>query len=175
MTAPQAQIISLSDYKRVTLNSLCREVLGFQPGNLVKDGTRSLSDPEKFNNELMLLRGHEHDTYAQTSLWGHSFASLSVIGFSEDILPILSLCSGMEFVIRETLFRDIFMVILSADLNKWQRVVVGGCHLDHGPMVRAGFNNIMKAFEAQSLGILWAGFRKRTEKDTTFILLEGKL
>lgn len=171
---PQSVLITRPAVDFSQLASLSHQALGYSATQNTDGHCRKMSEAEQFISALDAIR----DPHAQAGLPPELLAFVDfvvlLVASDRDMQDILSICSGMPFVINDTQARGVQMAVIKGSLQQWRDAVVGGCSERSQPMVRAGFNHIHRLFIEAELGSVWSDFTPNQRPDKTYLLLEVK-
>lgn len=171
---PQPILITQPAVNFAQLASLTHQALGYSVTQSTDGYHRKLSDAEKFISSLDALRDPDAPVGLPPELLAHVDFAVLIAAIDRDMQDILSICSGMPFVVNDTTARGIQIAVIKGNLQQWRDAVAGGCSDRTQPMVRAGFNNIHRMFIEADLGSVWCDFTTTRRPDNTYLLLEDK-
>jgi hypothetical protein len=112
------------------------------------------------------------DAHAKVGLSPHLLAHVSfsvlITADERDMQDILEYCSGMPFVITDTVARSVQVSVVTGTLAQWRSAVISGCQPTVEPTVRMLFNRIVSLFESVNLNV-WMDCERKSE-GPTFLL-----
>jgi len=167
---PEVILINRPAIDFQSLLGITLKVLGYSLSRASDNVQREMSDAERFLSCLAAMR--ETPTLAP-KLLSHTLFSALVVAAERDMTDILECCSGMAFVIADTLARGIQCSIISGTLAKWRDAVASGCEADVEPQVRFAFNKLLGLFTDEHLN-LWTDYCMKQAPDNITFLLEDK-
>jgi len=170
---PDAVLVQVPSIDFRTLIGLSHKVLGRSPAAPSDACRRELSDAERFLSCLAALRDEQAPVGLSPHLLKHVSFSAFIGADERDILDILQLCSGMPFVVVETIVRGVQAAVVTGTLSEWRDAVVSGCSKSTPTPVRHCFNKLHGLFTAAGLNA-WGDYTPRGAADQTFLLLEDK-
>lgn len=142
--------------------------LGYSPGAASDASHLQLNDAEKFMSCLLAMKNPDAPVGLPPHLLTHVCFSLLIGADDRDMQDILELCSGMPFVIADTVARGVQVAVVSGQLNQWRDAVISGCRYKVEPVIRALFNRVLGLFEAVNLNV-WKDC-ERKQAGPTFLL-----
>jgi hypothetical protein len=145
------------------------QMLGYSPGGIADASGRNLHDAEKFLSCLSALKDPNAPVGLPPHLLTHVSFSVLVAADERDMQDILECCSGLPFVIADTLVRGVQVAVVTGTLAAWRDAVISGCQHAVEPSVRALFNTVLGLFEAVNLNV-WTDCERRPATGTTFLL-----
>ncbi|MHC4371826.1 MAG: hypothetical protein ACYSW8_29800 [Planctomycetota bacterium] len=148
-----------------TFLSMTTQALGYSPGAAADANMRLLHDAEKFMSCLAAMKDERAPVGLSPHLLTHVSFSVLVIADERDMQDVLEYCSGMPFVITDTVARSIQAAVITGTLDNWRTAVISGCHHNVVPPVRALFNRILSLFEQVNLNV-WKDCDRKQEGQT---------
>jgi len=170
---PEAVLIQVPSIDFRTFIGLSHKVLGRSPAAPSDACRRELSDAERFLSCLAAMRDEQAPVGLSPHLLKHVSFSVFIGADDRDMLDILQLCSGLPFVVVETVVRGVQAAVVTGTLSQWRDAVVSGCSKGIDSSVRHCFNKLYGLFTAAGLNV-WGDFQTRPAPDQTFLLLEDK-
>ena len=146
----------------------CHKVLGYNPSKRSDATNRQIHEAERFLSCLSAVREESAPVGLSPSLLAHVSFSVLVVTQERDMQDILQYCSGMPFVVADTLARGMQVGVITGTLAQWRDAIASGCEAAAEETVRRLFNKILGLFEASRLNV-WADYIKR-EQGRTFSL-----
>ena len=147
---------------------LADQALGYSPSAASDASGIQLHDAEKFMSCLAAMKDQNAPVGLPPHLMMHVSFSILVGADDRDMQDILEYCSGMPFVIANTIVRGVQIAVVTGTLAQWRVAVISGCQFSVDSMVRALFNHILSLFEAVNLSV-WKDC-ERKESGATFLL-----
>jgi hypothetical protein len=169
---PTAVLIQQPAIDFTTLIAATHQALGYSIASAADASRRHLSDAERFLSCLAAMQDSRATAGLRPNLLAHVTFSVLVAADERDLLDMLEACSGMPFVVADTLVRGVQVAVVTGSLSQWRDAVKSGCTANAQASVRAGFNKVMAIFEQAGLNV-WTDFNKRPLADRT-LLLEDK-
>ena len=114
---------------------------------------RNLHDAEKFLSCLAAMKTQDAQVGLSPHLLTHVTFSVLLAAAERDMQDILECCSGMPFVIADTVARGVQAAVVTGTLAQWRDAVISGCQHSVEVTVRALFNKILNLFEAVNLNV----------------------
>ena len=151
-----------------TFLGLCHQMLGYSPAAVADASPRKLHDAERFLSCLSALKEKNASVGLPPHLLTHVSFSVLLAADERDMKDILEYCSGMPFVIADTLARGVQAAVVTGSLAQWRDAVISGCQFSVEPSVRFLFNKILGLFEGVNLNI-WPDC-ERKQVGPTFLL-----
>jgi hypothetical protein len=142
--------------------------LGYSPSAKADASRRELHDAEKFMSCLAAMKDENAPAGLSPHLLTHVSFSVLVLADERDMQDILEYCSGMPFVITDTIARNVQAAVVTGTLAQWRDAVISGCQPAVEPTVRALFNQILSLFETVNLSV-WKDC-ERKQDGPTFLL-----
>jgi hypothetical protein len=152
---------------------VAQKVLGYSPGRAADSARREVSDAERFLSCLAALRQQQSPAGLSPRLFTHVSFSALVLADDQDMLDILACCSGMPFVVADTLARGVQVAVITGSLAQWRDAVVSGATKDTEASVRVCFNKLQGLFTDEHLNV-WTDYRSKQAPDQVTFLLEDK-
>ena len=170
---PDAVLIQVPSIDFRTFIGLSHKVLGRSLAAPSDACRRELSDAERFLSCLAAMRDEQAPVGLSPHLLKHVSFSAFIGADDRDMLDILQLCSGLPFVVVETVVRGVQAAVVTGTLSQWRDAVVSGCSKSIESSVRHCFNKLHGLFTAAGLNV-WNDYQTRPAPDQTFLLLEDK-
>ena len=170
---PDAVLIQVPSVDFRTFIGLSHKVMGRSPAAAADASRRELCDAEKFLSCLASLRDAKAGVGLPPHLLSHVSFSAFIGADERDMLEILQLCSGLPFVVVETVVRGVQAAVVTGTLSQWRDAIVSGCSRSIESSVRHCFNKLYGLFTAAGLNV-WGDFQTRQAPDQTFLLLEDR-
>lgn len=170
---PSAILISAPSIDFRAFIGLSHQALGRSPAACSDACRRTLSDAERFLSCLAALRDERAPVGLSPHLLQHVSFSAFIAADERDMLDILQLCSGLPFVVAETIARGVQAAVVTGTLSQWRDAVVSGCRQGIPTPVRHCFNKLHGLFIAAGVNV-WGDYTPRSTPDQTFLLLEDK-
>jgi hypothetical protein len=165
---PNAVLIQQPAIDFSTFLGLSSQVLGYSPGTSADSSRRQLHDAEKFMSCLAAMKDQHAPVGLSPHLMTHVSFSVLVVADERDMQDILECCSGMAFVITDTVARSVQATVITGTLSQWRDAVISGCQFAVEPSVRALFNRVLSLFESVNLNV-WKDC-ERKQVGPTFLL-----
>ncbi|MGD0897607.1 MAG: hypothetical protein ABR915_07205 [Thermoguttaceae bacterium] len=170
---PDAVLIQVPSIDFRTFIGLSHKVLGRSPAAPSDGCRRELSEAERFLSCLAAMRDERAPVGLSSHLLRHVSFSAFIGADERDMLEILQLCSGMPFVVAETIVRGVQAAVVTGTLAQWRDAVASGCSKSVESSVRRCFNKLHGLFTGAGLNV-WGDYTPRSGPDQTFLLLEDK-
>lgn len=165
---PNAVLIQQPAVDFTKFLGLSSQMLGFSPGASSDASRRQLHDAEKFLSCLAAMKDQNAPVGISPHLMTHVSFSALVVADERDMQEILECCSGMPFVIADTVARTVQAAVVTGTLSQWRNAVISGCQCTIEPTVRDLFNRVLSLFESVNLNV-WKGC-ERKQAGPTFLL-----
>jgi hypothetical protein len=130
-----------------TFLTVAQQALGRNVADAVDSSPVKRSEAERFLSCLAAMKDKRAKPGAAQSLLGHVSFSVMVAADSEEMLLILE-AAGMEFVVVETVVRDVQLAVITGTLAEWRDAVR---YADRS--VRTTFNRIANLFAAVGMDV----------------------
>jgi hypothetical protein len=165
---PNAVLIQQPSVDFTTFLGVATQVLGYSPSEQVDANQRQLHEAEKFMSCLAAMKDASAKVGLSPHLLAHVSFSVLITADERDMQDILEYCSGMPFVIADTVARSVQVSVVTGTLAQWRSAVISGCQPTVEPTVRMLFNRIVSLFESVNLNV-WMDCERKSE-GPTFLL-----
>ena len=142
----------------------CTKVLGYNPSNRSDATKRQIHEAERFLSCLSAIVDESAPVGLSPHLLTHVSFSMLVVTQERDMQDVLQYCSGMPFVITDTLARGMQVSVITGTLAQWRDAIISGCNTSV-ETVRGLFNKILGIFEAARLNV-WTDCTKKQQGRT---------
>jgi hypothetical protein len=169
---PNAVLIQQPAIDFTTFLGVSTQALGRSPSSQADASQRQLHDTEKFLSCLAAMKDQNAPVGVSPHLLAHVSFSVLIMSDERDMQDILELCSGMPFVITDTIARSVQAAVVTGNLAQWRDAVLSGCQTHVEATVRALFNRILSLFESVNLNV-WKDC-ERKPAGPTFLLTDQR-
>ena len=169
---PNAVLIQEPAIDFTTFLKHVNEMLGYSPSAQADASRRLLHDAEKFMSCLAGMKDQNAPVGISPHLLTHVSFSLLIAAEDRDMQDILELCSGMPFMITDTIARGVQAAVVTGTLAQWRSAAISGCQSYADAVVRGLFNHIVSLFEAVNLSV-WKDC-DRKQAGPTFLLTDQR-
>jgi hypothetical protein len=169
---PTAVLIQQPAIDFTTFLGASTQALGYSPSSQADASHRQLHDAEKFMSCLAAMKDQNAPVGVSPHLLTHVSFSVLIMSDERDMQDILELCSGMPFVITDTVARSIQAAVVTGTLAQWRDAVLSGCQTHVEVTVRGLFNHILSLFESVNLNV-WKECERKSA-GPTFLLTDQR-
>ncbi len=169
---PNAVLIQQPAIDFTTFLGHTNDMLGYSPSAQADASRRILHDVEKFMSCLAGMKDRNAPVGISPHLLTHVSFSLLVAADERDMQDILELCSGMPYILAETVARGVQAAVITGTLAQWRSAVISGCQPYVDALTRGLFNHIMSLFEAVNLNV-WKDC-DRKQAGPTYLLTDQR-
>jgi hypothetical protein len=171
MPPPEALLVTTPAVNFRDFLVASQKLLGHSPASAADASRRELSEPEKFLSCLAAFRDQNARVgpAPNPTFLSHLSFGVFVVAEERDMREVLECCSGMSFVIADTLGTRVLAAIITGTLAQWRDAVVAGLVREAEASVRVGFHRIHNLFYNMNLNV-WSDHDIREAADGTFFM-----
>jgi len=175
MPIPEVRLVSSPAIDFSGFLPACKHALGYSLTKAADVSSYEMTDTQRFLWYLAAFRDKNVRVgpVLSSCLLPHLSFSIFVAADERDMPGILQCCSGMPFLVADTVDSSVRAAVITGTLAQWRDAVVSGSVGDAEPTVRAGFNKIHSLFKGMNLNV-WSDYTTREASGGTF-LLEHKI
>jgi len=148
---------------------LSHKMFGYSLASTVDASPRKLSHSERFLSCLAALNDQQAPVCLSPHLLTHVSFSILIVANDRDMMDTLQYCSGMPFVIGDTVVRDIQAAVVTGTMAQWRDAVISGCQPEVEYSVRVLFNKLLGIFELAKLNV-WKDCERTQAQDNTILI-----